>query len=110
MLAISIPWEFSDGIEAQAILEPIIHIIPANNQITLYWQALNPRNGEAFGKTGVQTLPTEMFQQFRKIFEEQFFQQFLAMGAVDCENGVKIAFDKAQIIELPEPEPAKEGA
>jgi len=104
MLAISIPWEISEGIVAQAILEPIIHVIPANQQITIYWNALNPNNGEQIGKTGVQTLPVEFYQQMRKAFEAQFFQQFLAMGAVTCENGVKIAFDKAEIIELPDPE------
>lgn len=105
MLAISIPWEISEGIDAQAILDPsTIHINPKNQQITTYWQALNPRNGEVIGKTGVQTLPPEFFAQMRKAYEATFFQQFLAMGAVVCENGVKIAFDKAQIIELPDPE------
>lgn len=108
MLAISIPWEISDGIEAQAILEPIIHVIPANQQITIYWNGLNPKNGQPIGPTGVQTLPPEFFAQMRKAYEATFFQTLLAMGAVVCENGVKIAFDKASIIELPDPE--KKGA
>jgi len=104
MLAISIPWEISEGIEAQAILEPIIHVVPANQQITIYWNGLNPKNGQPIGPTGVQTLPPEFFAQMRKAYEATFFQQFLAMGAIECENGVKIAFDKATIIELPDPE------
>lgn len=108
MLAISIPWEISEGIEAQAILDPIIHVIPANQQITIYWQGLNPKNGQPIGPTGVQTLPPEFFAQMRAEFEAKFFQQFLAMGAVTCENGVKIAFDKAEIIELPNPENKEE--
>lgn len=109
MLAISIPWEISDGIEVQAILDPsTIHINPKNQQITTYWQGLNPRNGQPVGPTGVHTLPVEFYTAMRKAYEATYFQTLLAMGAVVCENGVKIAFDKAQIIELPDPENKEE--
>ena len=105
MLAISIPWEISKDIVVQAILDPsTIHINPKNQQITTYWQGLNPSNGEAVGPTGVHTLPVEFYNAMRAAYEATFFQTLLNMGAVVCENGVKIAFDKATIIELPDPE------